>query len=133
MLVGVSQEKASVWRSWPAKGQEKARHPHMEWAPPDGVPKLNYGKMFHRRRANGVPDGFRRGFAPRYSDIAVNRIVPARAALARASTSRCLTGRGRDPAAFSLGGTAAQGEVLLEPLPVAVPVRPDVPASAPSR
>jgi hypothetical protein len=32
VLVGVSQEKASVWRSWPAKGQEKARHPHMEWA-----------------------------------------------------------------------------------------------------
>jgi hypothetical protein len=32
VLVGVAQEKASVWRSWPAKGQEKARHPHMEWA-----------------------------------------------------------------------------------------------------
>ncbi|HTT90763.1 MAG TPA: hypothetical protein VMF65_14515 [Acidimicrobiales bacterium] len=31
VLVGIAQEKASVWRSWPAKGQEKAPHPHMEW------------------------------------------------------------------------------------------------------
>jgi hypothetical protein len=31
VLIGVAQEKASVWRSWPAKGQAKARHPHMEW------------------------------------------------------------------------------------------------------
>lgn len=30
-LVGVAQEKASVWRSWKAKGQEHAAHPHMEW------------------------------------------------------------------------------------------------------
>jgi hypothetical protein len=32
VLIGVAQEKASVWRSWPRKGQEKARHPHMGWA-----------------------------------------------------------------------------------------------------
>lgn len=31
VLIGIAQEKASVWRSWKAKGQEKARHPHMEW------------------------------------------------------------------------------------------------------
>ena len=31
VLIGIAQERASVWRSWPAKGQEKARHPHMEW------------------------------------------------------------------------------------------------------
>lgn len=31
VLVGIAQEKSSVWRSWPAKGQEKAPHPHMEW------------------------------------------------------------------------------------------------------
>jgi hypothetical protein len=31
VLIGIAQEKASVWRSWVAKGQEKARHPHMEW------------------------------------------------------------------------------------------------------
>jgi len=24
-------KKASVWRSWPRKGQEKTRHPHMDW------------------------------------------------------------------------------------------------------
>src|SRR5579859_4861185 len=31
VLIGIAQEKASVWRSWPAKGQEKRPHPHMEW------------------------------------------------------------------------------------------------------
>jgi hypothetical protein len=31
VLVGTAQEKASVWRSWPTKGQEKRPHPHMEW------------------------------------------------------------------------------------------------------
>jgi hypothetical protein len=32
VLIGIAQEKASVWRSWPTKGQEKRPHPHMEWA-----------------------------------------------------------------------------------------------------
>jgi len=31
VLIGIAQEKASAWRSWKKKGQEKARHPHMEW------------------------------------------------------------------------------------------------------
>jgi hypothetical protein len=31
VLLGIAQEKASAWRSWKAKGQEQARHPHMEW------------------------------------------------------------------------------------------------------
>ena len=31
VLVGIAQEKASVWRSWKAKGQEQRAHPHMEW------------------------------------------------------------------------------------------------------
>jgi hypothetical protein len=31
VLIGIAQEKASAWRSWKAKGQEKAKHPHMEW------------------------------------------------------------------------------------------------------
>ena len=31
VLIGIAQEKASVWRSWPRKGQEKTPHPHMEW------------------------------------------------------------------------------------------------------
>jgi len=30
VLMGIAQEKASVWRSRPRKGQEKARHPHMD-------------------------------------------------------------------------------------------------------
>jgi hypothetical protein len=30
VLIGIAQEKASVWRSWPRKGQEKAPHPHMD-------------------------------------------------------------------------------------------------------
>ena len=32
VLIGIAQEKASAWRSWKSKGQEKATHPHMEWA-----------------------------------------------------------------------------------------------------
>ncbi len=31
VLIGIAQEKASVWRSWPQKGQEKKAHPHMDW------------------------------------------------------------------------------------------------------
>ncbi len=30
VLLGIAQERASVWRSWKAKGQETARHPHMD-------------------------------------------------------------------------------------------------------
>jgi hypothetical protein len=31
VLIGIAQEKASVWRSWPKKGHENKAHPHMEW------------------------------------------------------------------------------------------------------
>ena len=31
VLIGIAQERGSVWRSWPAKGQKTAAHPHMEW------------------------------------------------------------------------------------------------------
>jgi hypothetical protein len=31
VLVGIAQEKAPVWRSWKAKGQQQAAHPHLEW------------------------------------------------------------------------------------------------------
>lgn len=31
VLIGIAQEKAIAWRSWKAKGQENAAHPHMEW------------------------------------------------------------------------------------------------------
>jgi len=31
VLIGIGQEKASVWRSWQTKGQERSAHPHMEW------------------------------------------------------------------------------------------------------
>jgi len=31
VLIGIAQEKASVWKSWPRNGQEKARHLHMDW------------------------------------------------------------------------------------------------------
>jgi hypothetical protein len=30
-LIGIAQEKASAWRSWPARGQRGTAHPHMEW------------------------------------------------------------------------------------------------------
>src|SRR6478735_7968449 len=32
VLIGIAQEKTPIWRSWKAKGQEHAAHPHMEWA-----------------------------------------------------------------------------------------------------
>jgi hypothetical protein len=31
VLIGIAQEKASVWRSWRAKGQEHLERPHQEW------------------------------------------------------------------------------------------------------
>ena len=31
VLIGIAQEKASTWRSWKKKGQEQAKHPHLEW------------------------------------------------------------------------------------------------------
>lgn len=31
VLIGIAQEKASRWASWPRKGQERSPHPHMEW------------------------------------------------------------------------------------------------------
>jgi hypothetical protein len=31
VLIGIAQEKASVWRSWKSRGQEKTAHPHMVW------------------------------------------------------------------------------------------------------
>jgi len=31
VLIGIAQEKTSVWRSWPARGQAGNAHPHMEW------------------------------------------------------------------------------------------------------
>jgi hypothetical protein len=31
VLIGIGQEKASRWASWPRKGQEKRAHPHMDW------------------------------------------------------------------------------------------------------
>ena len=38
LLLGIAQEKASVWRSWKAKGQEGAGHPHMEWGRQQSAP-----------------------------------------------------------------------------------------------
>ena len=31
VLLGIAQERASAWRSWKAKGQERAKRPRMEW------------------------------------------------------------------------------------------------------
>jgi hypothetical protein len=31
VLIGIAQEKASVWGASKKKGQQKAAHPHMEW------------------------------------------------------------------------------------------------------
>ena len=42
VLIGIAQEKASSWRSWKSKGQEKAAHPHMEWGR-----QMNYINHFY--------------------------------------------------------------------------------------
>jgi hypothetical protein len=47
VLIGVAQEKASAWRSWKAKGQEKASNPHMEWG--------NLPKPVRHRMAGAEP------------------------------------------------------------------------------
>src|SRR2546427_9038632 len=31
VLIGIAQEKASVWRVWPQKREGKKGHPHMDW------------------------------------------------------------------------------------------------------
>jgi hypothetical protein len=31
VLIGIAQEKASIWRSWKKKGHERLAHPHREW------------------------------------------------------------------------------------------------------
>jgi hypothetical protein len=31
VLIWIAHEKAPLWRSWKATGQEHATHPHMEW------------------------------------------------------------------------------------------------------
>src|SRR2546427_9309281 len=36
VLIGIAQEKASAWRSWKKKGQEKAKAPTHGVGPPDG-------------------------------------------------------------------------------------------------
>ena len=37
VLLGIAQEKASVWRSWPAKGDRAGRPPAHGVGPPDGL------------------------------------------------------------------------------------------------
>lgn len=31
VLLGIAQESATVWRSWHARGEYRAKHPHLEW------------------------------------------------------------------------------------------------------
>src|SRR5437899_9738946 len=52
VLIGVAQEKASAWRSWKAKGQEKAAHPHMEWG-------RQMTHVNHYTFTCGIPNGAR--------------------------------------------------------------------------
>ena len=39
VLIGVAQEKASTWKSWPRRGQEKTGHPAHGVGPRDGLHK----------------------------------------------------------------------------------------------
>jgi hypothetical protein len=52
VMAGTAQERASVWRSWPRKGQEKAVHPHMDWGRLWPIPTIS---IFTCGMPNGVP------------------------------------------------------------------------------
>lgn len=57
VLIGIGQEKASVWRSWPSKGQEKAKRPHMEWG-------RQMAFVNHSSSTCGIPIGAGRSSRP---------------------------------------------------------------------
>jgi hypothetical protein len=50
VLIGIAQEKASAWRSWKKKGQEKASHPDMEWA-------ARWRSSITSTSISGIPNG----------------------------------------------------------------------------
>ena len=52
VLIGIAQEKASVWRSWKAKGQHNAAHPHMEWG--RQMAYINHYYFCERRSGTGL-------------------------------------------------------------------------------
>jgi len=51
VLIGIAQEKTPIWRSWKAKGQEHAAHPHMEWARQMGFVNHFYFSLWTRTGA----------------------------------------------------------------------------------
>jgi hypothetical protein len=57
VLIGIAQERASIWRSWKAKGQEKAAHPHMEWG-------ARWRTSTTSTSTSGTPSGERRSGKP---------------------------------------------------------------------
>ena len=54
VLIGIAQEKTPVWRSWKAKGQEHAAHPHMEWGRQMGFVNHFYFYLWGSRLGRGV-------------------------------------------------------------------------------
>ena len=57
VLIGVAQEKASIWKSWPRTGQEKTRHPHMDWA-------ARWPTLITSISTSGIRNGERRSARP---------------------------------------------------------------------
>jgi hypothetical protein len=57
VLIGIAQEKASAWRSWKKTGQDKAKHPHMEWG-------RQMAFVNHFYFYPGIPNGVQRSGRP---------------------------------------------------------------------
>jgi hypothetical protein len=55
VLIGIAQEKASAWRIWKKKGQEKDKHQHMEWG--RQMAFVNFTKAQGRMLAPGLAPG----------------------------------------------------------------------------
>ena len=63
VLIGIAQEKTPMWRSWKAKGQEHAAHPHMEWG-------RQMGFVNHFISTCGIPTGAARFGRPTPTPLA---------------------------------------------------------------
>jgi len=87
VLIGAAQERASAWRSWKAKGQEQAAHPHMEWG--RQMAYINH-YCFYLWDPEWGPASWRtNAYAPStdFSPVQILRPCSARSAASRFSTS----------------------------------------------
>ena len=134
-LIGIAQEKAVVWRSWPAKGQRGSAHPHMEWGRQTAFVNHFY---FYLRDAEWGPAFWKtNAYAPFPVWIYLNGHERAKRQRAKAGAGFTALGQRvrllREPAAIAAGLRPARprrGHRLLLALagPAALAVHPRGPA-----